>query len=164
MLTLWLLNRYTDLFDKKFPDSDLRWEQEIINQVSSEASISPTQTKRKLLATSCFSHFRAEFEDSLPDGRNSNQLIIIVLNTSICKKQFQLLHLDSEMEKVIFDWIFKHPRGSSAEDNENVFYRHENFAVWDKMSRYDDKHGTTSRCVSVTDPENTPKMSRLSLP
>jgi hypothetical protein len=165
---LWLLNRYTDLFDKKFPDSDLRWEQEIINQVSSEASISPTQTKRKLLATSCFSHFRAEFEDSLPEGEEFKPTdyycFELLVQKPFVRKQFQLdgLHLDSEMEKVIFDWIFKHPRGSSAEDNENIFYRHENFAVWDKMSRYDDKHGTNfAMRFNVTDPENTPKMREV---
>lgn len=164
---LWLLARYEDLFGRAYPDQPLRWEQAVIDQVAHEASLGATKTRRKLWASSCFSHFRREYEDQLPDGEDFEAkdyyLFELIVSKPFPRDQLGIsrdaMHLPAESEKVIFDWVFKLPRPNRAEDNENVFYRHENISLWDQMKRYDDKHGTSfAQRFNVDDHENAPTM------
>jgi hypothetical protein len=163
---LWLLQRYHDLFEEKHPGSKtLFWDPDLIKGVATEASLKQLDAKRKLRAASAFSHFKAEYEDRLPEEEEFSRQDYYLFE-NIAKKPFlrdQLgfgedeLHLSSDGEDVLFEWIFKGPRPTRAEDNENVFYRHENVLVWDQMKRYDEKHGTgfASR-FDVSDYKNVP--------
>jgi hypothetical protein len=168
---LWLLQRYQNLFEERHPKrKSLFWDPELIKWVADEASLKSQDAKRKLRAASAFSHFKAEYEDRLPDDDTFSRQDYYLFE-NIAKKPFlrdQLgfgedeLHLSSTGEEVIFEWIFKHPRPTRAEDNENVFYRHENVLVWDQMKRYDEKHGTgfASR-FDVSDYKNVPTMREV---
>ena len=59
----------------------------------------------------------------------------------------------------MFKWVFQKPRGRNADENPNVFYRHENVLLWDQMKRYDDQHGTGfAQRFDVEDPDSAPRM------
>ena len=69
------------------------------------------------------------------------------------------LHLPEDREQVLFDWVFKLPRPRKASENENIFYRHENVRDWEKIKRYDDKHGTAF--AKRLDPEDPGSAARF---
>jgi hypothetical protein len=58
--------------------------------------------------------------------------------------------------------VFAEPRGHTADDNPNVFYRHENVLVWEKMHRYDVENQTdfASR-FDIDEPDSAPKMNEV---
>lgn len=172
---LWFLQRYKQLLeDKHSPNTWMHWDPEIIKRVSDEASLTPTEMKRKLRASSAFSHFKAEFEDRLPVVKGTKKEFEpkdYYIFESIVKKPFlrqqlglddDLLHLPAPSEEAIFEWVFKLPRGKNADDNENVFYRQENVLVWDQMNRYDINNGTNfASRFDVEDPKNAPMMREV---
>jgi len=147
---LWLLQRYQQLFDAEFPGQELRWEPGVIDQVADEASLSKLEGKRQLLTQSCYSHFKARFEDQLPGEEEFTDTDYFLFQNIVSKpwlrEQFGLtmndLNLSEDGEQVLFDWVFQLSRPRRAVDNQNVFYRHENLRDWEKIKRYDDKHGT----------------------
>jgi hypothetical protein len=167
---LWLLQRYGQLFEDEFPDQDPRWEPSIIARVADEASLGKTKAKRQLMAASAFSHFKAEFEDLLPaeeEFRSGDYYLFEnIVRKPWLREQFGLsendLHLPEDREGVLFEWVFKLPRPRRAEDNENVFYRHENVVLWEKIKRYDDDHGTAfATRFDVENAETAPRMREV---
>ena len=49
-----------------------------------------------------------------------------------------------------------------ADDNENIFYRHENVLVWDQMNRYDEDQGTSfASRFDVESPGEAPPMYQV---
>jgi hypothetical protein len=166
---LWLLARYEHLFEDERPGESLRWDPAIINQLSNEASLTTMSTKRKLRAASAFSHFKRDFEDELPEGEfkpSDYYLFELIVAKPWIRDQFSLgeddLHVPADRERVLFDWVFKDPRGRDADDNPNVFYRHENIQVWDQMKRYDDRHGTAfAQRFNVEEYESAPTMREV---
>lgn len=168
---LWLLARYEHLFADKHGDGvGGFWDTEVINAVAAEASIGTTNTKRQLKAASWFGHFKAEFEDELPNGESFSKtdyyLFELISRKPWIRAQFSLgeddRSLSAESEKVVFDWIFKLPRGRSADDNPNIFFRHENIKVWDDMHKYDVPNGTDFAArFSVSDPDAAPQMAEV---
>jgi hypothetical protein len=172
---LWFLQRYNQLFeDKHGTNKWIQWDAEVIKRVADEASLSPNDAKRKLRASSAFSHFKAEFEDRLPASKGKRKEFeptdYYVFET-IAKKPFlrgqlgfedDLLHLPTPSEEAIFEWIFKLPRGKNADDNDNIFYRQENVIVWDQMNRYDINNGTNfATRFDVEDYKNAPAMREV---
>jgi hypothetical protein len=167
---LWLLQRYQHLFEEKHGDKELYWDQDLVRRVAEEASLSPTATKRQLRSASAYSHFRAEFEDRLPEGEEF-QASDYYLFENIVKKPFVRnalglgeddRHIPAEAEEALFGWVFKKPRGRNADQNENVFYRHENVVLWDQMKRYDDQHGTSfASRFDIGDYQNAPTMQEV---
>lgn len=165
---LWLLNRYQVLFEEKFPGEDLRWEASMITRVADEASLGDIKAKRQLQAASAFSHFQAEYEDQLPKDESFRKEDYYVFE-NIAKKtwlreQFGLgqdaLHL--EREDVLFKWVFEKPRGRTAEENKNKFYRQENVLLWDQMRRYDQEQTpktSFAAAFDVNDPDSAPFMN-----
>ncbi|WP_127817837.1 hypothetical protein [Microbacterium sp. CPCC 204701] len=148
---LWLLERYEQLFeDKHGADTGRFWDAAVIRLVAGEASLTATSLKRQLKAASWFGHFKAEYEDELPEGESFSKtdyyLFELISRKPWIREQLGLgeddRHLSPESEKVLFDWTFKMPRGRSADDNPNVFFRHENVKVWDDMHKYDQQNGT----------------------
>jgi hypothetical protein len=167
---LWLLQRYHQLFEDTFPDQDLRWEPSIIERVADEASLGKTKARRQLMAASAFSHFKAEFEDLLPAEEefkaSDYYLFENIVKKPWLRERFGLsendLNLPEDRERVLFEWVFKLPRPRSAEDNDNVFYRHENVLLWEKIKRYDDDHGTAfAQRFDVENPESAPRMREV---
>ena len=158
---LWLLNRYHQLFaDKHGPGAGLSWDAEVIGRVGDEASLTMTKAKRQLKAANWYSNFRAEWEDSLPAGEEFRKTDYYLFE-NISRKPWvrQQLGIDDndialppDAEAVLFKWVFAKPRGKNADDNPNVFYRHENILVWVQMKQYDDQNGTAF--AARFDPEN----------
>jgi hypothetical protein len=164
---VWLNRRYQHLFEEKHGETaDPFWDPEIIQHVADEASLrTPAEAKRQLVATSAFGHFRAEYEDKLPEDEafepTDYYLFENIVKKPFLRDQFGLgaddRHLSEEGEEVLFEWVFKKARGRTAEKNQNVFYRHENVLVWDQMKRYDDTNNTNfASRFDVSDPENVP--------
>lgn len=172
---LWFLQRYQQLFeDKHSPNTGLYWDPEIIKRVADEANLTQTEAKRKLRAASAFSHFKAEFEERLPITKGKSKefestdyyAFENIVKKPFLRQQFgwedDLLYLPDYSEEIIFEWIFKLPRGKNADDNDNIFYRHENLLVWDQMQRYDAKNGTNfSSRFDVEDYKNVPTMREV---
>jgi hypothetical protein len=148
---LWLLHRYDHLFEDKHGSDTARfWDDSIVSHVAEEATLGATKTKRQLKSASWFSHFRAEWEDDLPDGEEFGKSDYYLFE-NIAKKPWvrsqlgigdSAFEIPPEGEEVLFKWVFAEPRPNNADDNSNVFYRHENVLLWDQMKRYDDEHGT----------------------
>ncbi|MGV3527187.1 MAG: hypothetical protein ACO1RX_23425 [Candidatus Sericytochromatia bacterium] len=167
---LWLLNRYFHLFQGIHGESLLFWDQGVINQIADEASLSPTNTKRQLKSASWFSHFRTQWEDKLPDGESFGKtdyyLFELISKKPSIRQRLNIgedaFEIPPESENALFKWVFQMPRGRTADDNPNVFYRHENIAVWDQMKRYDDKHGTTFAAqFDVENPDDATPMFEI---
>jgi hypothetical protein len=167
---LWLLRRYDQLFEDDFPGQDRRWEPSIIERVAGEASLTKLSAKRQLLASSAFSHFTAEYETELPGdeefGVTDYYLFENIVKKPWLREQFGFgendQHLPEESERVLFDWVFKLRRPRKAEDNENIFYRHENALLWEKIKRYDDKHGTAfAKQFDVENHDEAPRMREI---
>ncbi len=170
---LWLLQRYSHLFQGKHePDTPLTWDDGLIGHVADEACLSPTKTKRQLKSSSWFSHFKAEWEDELPEGQEFRDedyyLFSLISQKPWVRRQLsiddQATRIPPEGERVLFDWVFNLPRPRSADDNENVFYRHENIKVWDDMNRYDQKPENNTSFAArfdVEDHENVPRMHEV---
>ncbi len=167
---LWLLNRFHQLYDDKHGGPASFWDPGTIQQVAEEASLSEVKAKRQLKAASWFSHFRAEWEESLPaDEEFKKTDYYLFENISRKPTVRQWLNIDDnaltlppEAEKVLFEWVFAKPRGKTADDNENVFYRHENVLLWDQMKRYDDDNGTAFAArFDVENPDDAPTMHEV---
>lgn len=167
---LWLLTRYETIFEDKHADEKLYWDPALIEHVAHEAALSPIKTRRKILASSCFSHFKARLEDQLPDEEDFKPsdyyLFENIVKKPWLREQFGLLdgmlNIPDEFEDALFKWTFAQPRGRTADDNPNIFFRHENVLLWDQMKRYDEKHGTgfASR-FNVEDPDSAPRMAEV---
>lgn len=167
---LWLLVRYETLFDATLPGQDLSWDLNVIKRLAREAAISEVKVRRQILAASCFSHFKVRFEDHLP-GDEEFQASDYYLFENIVKKpwlreQFGLLegsiHIPDEREDVLMAWVFQLERGSKADENPNIFYRHENVLLWDQMKRYDDVHKTAfAKRFNPDEPETAPRMEEV---
>jgi len=165
---LWLLARYEQLWEDNHPDEPkMKWEQALINHVADEASLTPTTAKRQLKSASFFSHFKAHYEERLPEGEvfkpTDYYLFELITRKPWTRKQFGIgeedLRIPDEGENAIFEWVFKEPRPAKAEDNTNTFYRHENVQLWEQMNNYDTKNGTSfATRFDVADPASAPPM------
>ena len=167
---IWLLNRFHQLFEDKHGKAAAFWDPEVIQRVGDEASLSEVKAKRQLKAASWFSHFRAEWEDNLPDGeefkRTDYYLFENISRKPSVRQRLSVddnaLNLPAETEKVLFQWVFSQPRPGTADDNPNVFYRHENVLLWDQMKRYDDDNGTAfASRFDVENPDDAPTMHEV---
>jgi hypothetical protein len=167
---IWLLSRFHQLFVDKHGTAANFWDPEVIQQVAEEASLSEVKAKRQLKAASWFSHFRADWEDELPAGEEFERTDYYLFENISRKPSVRqwlgvddnALNLPQEAEKVLFQWVFAKPRGKSADDNPNVFYRHENILLWDQMKRYDDDHGTAfATRFDVENPDDAPTMHEV---
>jgi hypothetical protein len=168
---IWLRVRYEDLFEQMRPGaSKPSWDQAVIELVANEASLSAMVTKRKIRAASLYAHFKSEWEDEFPDGEKLKEPGDYYLFESIIKRpairtKFELsddaMHLPEDSERALFEWVFKLPRPESgkAEDNDNVFYRHENIQVWDQMAKYDSKNKTSF--AAQFDPQQPDTATRM---
>lgn len=167
---IWLLNRFHQLYVDKHGKPATFWDPEIIHQVADEASLSEVKAKRQLKAASWFSHFRAEWEDELPEDEEFKKTDYYLFENISRKPSVRqwldvddnALTLPSEAEKVLFQWVFAKPRGKTADDNPNVFYRHENVLRWDQMKRYDDENGTAfASRFDVENPDDAPTFQEV---
>lgn len=165
---LWLLERYTVLFEETHPGEDLRWDAALIARVAHEASLSDIKARRQLQSSAAFSHFRTEYEDQLPEDEmfkpTDYYLFENIVKKPWLREQFGLpqdgFHL--EHEDVLFKWVFAQPRGPDADKNPNVFYRHENVLVWEKMHRYDvDNETDFASRFNIEEPDSAPKMNEV---
>ncbi len=172
---IWLLKRFEQLFaDSHDPDVELFWDQSIIIRVAQEASLGVTTTKRQLRAAKWFAHFRAEWEDELPkDGsfiKSDYYLFESIAKRPWVRKQLGIgdddLFISDVGEKALFTWVFKEPgrKAKDADDNPNIFYRHENINLWDQINRYDQKQSPPTSFAmrfDVENPEDAPTMREV---
>jgi hypothetical protein len=170
---LWLLKRFESLFIEKHGSTyTLFWDDSLVKQVSHEASIGETVAKRKLKSAKWFAHFRAEWEDQLPDGEDFREEDHFLFE-NISKKPWvrerlglndNSLSIPEVGEKALFEWVFKEPRKGNRDssENPNKFHAHRNILEWANMKEYDNKHGTSfASRYDVEQPESAPKFDVL---
>lgn len=167
---LYLLQRYIHLFEDEHPGAGLSWDDLLMRRVASEASLGPTNAKRKIKAANWFGHFRREWEDELPDGEEF-QKTDYYLFEQITRRPWvrqklgvadDAMTVPDETEAALFEWAFKLPRGRTRDDNPNKFFRHENITLWDQMAKYDQDNGTSFALrFDVDNPEDAPTMAEL---
>ena len=169
---VWLLKRFEQLFDDRYPKKDLRWDKEIVDHVAAEASMRPTDAKRRLRTASLYRHFDAEWADQLPLDEKLGPKDYYLFE-QICKRPWlrQKLRVDSEdatvlppeSERALFEWAFRLPgRGKKGDENPNKFFRHENISVLDQIHSYDEKHGTSfAMRFDVDNPAEAPFMREV---
>jgi hypothetical protein len=140
--------------------AELSWDGAIVSRVAHEASISDVKARRQLQASAAFSHFRVDGEAFAP---TDYYLFESIVKKPWLREKFGIsqdaFHL--EREDVLFKWTFAQPRGRNADENPNVFYRHENVLLWEKMHKYDIDDNTTdfANRFDVEDPDAAPKMN-----
>lgn len=166
----WLLLRYDDLFRKMHGERELFWDEALIKQLSREAAIGVTKARRQIVAASCFSHFRVRFEDQLPGDEkfepSDYYLFENIVKKPWLREQFGLaegsIHIPEDKEDTLMAWVFRYERGKTADENPNIFYRHENVLLWDQMKRYDDSNNTAfAKRFNVEEPESAPRMEEV---
>ena len=168
---IWLLNRFTQLFsDTHGEDADLFWDSALIRRIAHEASLGETTTKRQIKAAKWFSHFRAEWEDELPQGESFGRTDYYLFE-NISRKPWVRqklgigeddLAIPEQAENALFTWLFKESRTKKADTNPNVFYRHENILLWDQINRYDEANGTSfASRFDVENPDEAPTMREV---
>lgn len=167
----WLLSRFRQLFEDYYgDDEDLWWDPDFVKQVADEASLTPVKTKKQLKSVSWFNHFCREWEDELPEGEvfksSDYYLFENIAGKPWVRSQLNIgeddMAIPEDGETVLFKWVFQHPRGKTADDNQNVFYRHENIVKWDAMKRYDDANGTNFAArFDVEDPDSAPTFAEV---
>lgn len=167
---LYLLQRYLHLFEDRHPGAALSWEDSLIQQIADEASLGITKARRQVKAASWFSHFRAEWEEELPDDeefdRQDYYLFEQIARKPWLREKFGVSDdasaLSEETEKALFEWVFKLPRGRNASENPNTFFRHENLTLWDQMAKYDQEHSTSFALrFDVENPQEAPTMREV---
>lgn len=168
---LWLLSRFEHLFsDVHGDEASLFWDSAILKRVAHEASLGETATKRQLRAAKWFSHFRAEWEDELPEGETFGKSDYYLFE-NISKKPWvrqklgiseDAMAIPEQGETALFTWVFKEQRTQRAADNPNKFYRHENILLWDQINRYDEGQGTSfASRFDVENPTEAPSMHEV---
>ena len=129
-----------------------------------------TNAKRRLQAAGLFAHFRANYQDELPEDEEFDSqdyyLFECIVRKPWLKNQFGIgvdsMVMPDESELAIFEWVFKLKRPRKADDNENVFYRSENVLLWEKMKRYDERESTTfADRFDISDPSSAPRMHEV---
>jgi hypothetical protein len=161
---IWLLNRYEQLFADARPGEALVWDSDIIGLVAQEASLGKTVTTRQLKAAKWFAHFKSEWADRLPDGEEFVKSDYYLFE-SIAKRPWVRDRLgigDDDLvisetgENTLFTWVFKEAgsHARNADDNPNIFYRHENVNLWDQIHRYDERQNPQTSFALRFDPES----------
>ena len=164
----WLLGQYRE-YEKAEGSPTDSWNSDLIKRVSGENSVNPVECKKILRAVSLYEDFIAIWEDDLPDEEafKESDFYLFELISQVAWFRDDVLELGlerrtftDEASKALFEWVFKLPRGNSADENENVFYRHENVRLLNTIRNYDEKTTTTSfsKGYKLEDYENAPRV------
>lgn len=162
---LYVFGRYDALFRSRFPGQKLRIDPQLIEEVAEEVSLTDLATKRMIQTASAFSRFRREFTTELPLGERFEDedfyLFESIVKKPFLRQKFGMaddgLHLSTTGENALFKWVFAKPRPNKAEDNDNIFYRHENVLIWDQMQKYD--RATTNTTFSLQFDTDNPDLA-----
>ncbi|MDI1450018.1 hypothetical protein [Polyangium sp. 6x1] len=164
---LYVHNRYEALFRSRFPGQKLRLDQQLVEALAAEVSLSDLATKRMIQTAATFSHFRREFTTELPSGESFEEedfyLFELIVKKPFLRQKFGMaddgLHLSAMGETALFKWVFAKPRPNKAEDSDNIFYRHENLLIWDQMQKYDrERHSSFALEFDTENPDTAPPM------
>ena len=164
----WLLAQYRE-YERAIGAPTDAWDGELIKRVSGENSVNPVECKKVLRAVSLYEDFIAIWGEDLPDGEEfkESDFYLFELISQVAWFRDDVLQLGLERRtftddasKALFEWVFKLPRGDIADDNDNVFYRHENVRLLNTMRNYDDKTTTTSfaKGYKLEDYQNAPRV------
>lgn len=164
---LFILRLYEKLFRERHTDGrDLAIENDLVAKVGHKVSIKERKTRQRIQAASAFSHFKRRFEDKLSEDDefidDDQYYFTNLLENKYAAEQFRFtpdrLTLDDEMEDVLFEWAFKHPR-KKGDDNQNILRIAEDIRLWANMKKYDDKNGTAFAVrLSVEEPSEATEM------
>lgn len=168
---LYITSLYHRFFaDRHGDDEALRLEEDLVVRVSDLVSLGPTKTRRNIQSASAFGHFKANYEDQLPDGEefsdSDHYFFENILQHKFTQNLFGFtkdrLYLPSEGEKALFEWAFSKARPANNDKNQNIFYKAENIRLLSDMARYDSENSTSFAAQFDTDePENTKKSMRI---
>ncbi|WP_198528630.1 hypothetical protein [Comamonas thiooxydans] len=164
---LYILSLYERMFREKHGQKkELALEDPLIRAVGDIFSLSAPQTRRSIQAASAFTHFKARYEDQLPEGEkfldSDHYFFTEILDHPYARDKFGFskdkLKLENEFAEALFKWAFSKPRNAKNGDddieepkNQNVFYKAESIRAWANIAKYDNKKKTTF--AAQLDPE-----------
>ena len=154
----WLLRTYTGQYETKHgSNANLTWDEDLIDKLATDASLTKLACKQKLLSASWNDQFRSEFSSRLPnnekgerdDFKDSDYYLFelisknAVFRDDILKCSPEMTEMTPTASEALFEWVFKKPSHKSADDNENIIYAHRNVDQIRKMKLHDNAHGTS---------------------
>lgn len=162
---LYITSLYQRYFTERYgEDETLRLEEDLVMRVAQLVSLSPQKTRKNIQSASAFNHFKARYEDELPDGEEFQDsdhyffenILQHVFTQNLFGFSKDRLYLPPEGEKALFEWAFSKPR--QGKKNPNLFYKAENIRELYKMSKYDSENATSfASQFDVDDPDSTKK-------
>ncbi|MDB5875375.1 MAG: hypothetical protein JWQ07_4817 [Ramlibacter sp.] len=170
---LYILSLYERMFRDKFGSKpDLRLEEDLVRSVGDIFSLSAPDTRRSIQAASAFTHFKAAYEDKLPEGEkfldSDHYFFEEILDKPYARDKFGFtkdkLKLPPESAEALFKWGFSKPRQKKDDDdgeegNPNVFYKAESIRSWAKIAAYDSKKKTSfASQLDVDKPDQAPSL------
>lgn len=174
---LYIISLYESAFYEKYGENEpLRLEKPILDRVATDLPLKADQIRKNIQAVSAFSHFKANYLDKIEAAGNKigdgdQYYFENILNNKHARDEFGFtddrLELTDEGEAALFKWAFSKVRKSTGDDkdaiNENVFQKAEDIRLWQKVSRYDAKTGTTNfaRRISIAEPDEATPVWRL---
>ena len=170
---LYILSLYERMFRDKFGQKQkLGLEEDLIRSVGDIFSLGASDTRRRIQAASAFTHFKADYEDKLPDGEkflgSDHYFFEEILDKPYARDKFRFskdeLKLPSDCAEALFKWAFSKPRHKKSDDdgdekNSNVFYKAESIRSWAKIAAYDSKKMTSfASQLDVGKPDQAPSL------
>lgn len=175
---LYILSLYERMFRDKFGQKpELRLEEDLVRSVGDIFSLGVPDTRRKIQAASAFTHFKAAYEDKLPEGEkfldSDHYFFEEILDKPYAREKFGFtkdkLKLPQESAEALFKWAFSEPRNKRDDDegderNPNVFYKAESIRSWAKIATYDLKKKTSfASQLDVEKPDQAPSLRAIEL-
>lgn len=148
---LYIYSEYMKRYRQQYPDRPPAIDRQIVKDIADLVSLTPLKTRRNIQAAAAFNHFKARYEDKLPDDEKflpeDHYFFENILVNNHAKREFRfhddVLWLDKEMEEVLFKWAFSKPRNrNDVDDNENILRKAEDIRLWSQIARYDEKNRT----------------------
>jgi hypothetical protein len=161
---LYIYSLYRQNFEDSRPGERFRLEEELLKETGALVSVNSWRVRRAVQGVVAFGRFRAAFEDRLPQGERfadqDQNFFLYLFEPGYARDQFGLrdedLHLEREMEEVLFRWAFSKERGlEDGMENRNVFRSPEDIRLWNKIARYDERVNTHfSRRLDISRPDH----------
>jgi hypothetical protein len=168
---LYVYSIYKQMFQVAHPNKPLTIDKDLVKRTAEQVSLGPTVARRRIQAAAAFKHFKANYEDRLPENQKfedeDHYFFENILAVRYASDQFGFkdgdLHLEKDKEDILFKWAFAKPRTRhSAEKNPNILPTPEDIRLWGQIARYDQANRTNfARSLDVADPDNAISMRQI---
>ena len=150
-VNLYLLALYREAFADAHEDAPLRFDEELLARVAQGTAVSVWRARRGVQTAAAFLQFKSRFAARLPAGEtfaeDDQAFFTRVLEPGHARDRFGVAEGDLELrpdaEEALFAWAFRLPRRQGdGVLNRNVWRSPDDVALWNRLARYDEEHGT----------------------